>query len=325
MLKVENRIVRPSLIKRILKNEIFGIFIVLILMCIALTILRPNSFPTAANFASIGRSMSYTGVMAIGMTFVIITGGIDLTVGSIFGLSGVVVGIALQSNLPLAVGIILGLLTGVIFGAINGLAITKIGLPPFIVTLSFMNITRGLAQGITSGSPIKIPDSLKAFGIGNLLGIPYTVCYMIILGVIFSVILSKTVFGRQVYALGGNEDAARMSGLNTTKLKVLVYAISGFLAAFAGIMTTARLGVAQSANGDGYEMDVIASVVIGGTSMTGGKGTIIGSLIGAIIMGVLRNGLVMLDVNAYWQKVVIGVVIIGAVTLDMIRHSNSGK
>lgn len=322
---MENKLERPSRIKRILKNEIFGIFIILILMCIALTILRPTSFPTAAKFASIGRSISYTGVMAVGMTFVIITGGIDLTVGSVFGLAGVVIGICLQSNVSLAISILLGLLTGVLVGALNGLAITKIGLPPFIVTLSLMNITRGMAQGFTSGSPIKIPDSLKALAIGDFIGIPYTVCYMIVLAVIFSLILSKTVFGRQVYALGGNEDAARLSGLNTTKLKVFVYAISGFLAAFAGIMTTARLGVAQSANGDGYEMDVIASVVIGGTSMTGGKGTIIGSLIGAVIMGVLRNGLVMLDVNAYWQKVVIGSVIMGAVTMDMLRNKKSGK
>lgn len=166
---MENKLERPSRIKRILKNEIFGIFIILILMCIALTILRPTSFPTAANFASIGRSISYTGVMAVGMTFVIITGGIDLTVGSVFGLAGVVIGICLQSNVSLAISILLGLLTGVLVGALNGLAITKIGLPPFIVTLSLMNITRGMAQGFTSGSPIKIPDSLKALAIGDFI------------------------------------------------------------------------------------------------------------------------------------------------------------
>lgn len=320
---MERNLERPSLVKRIIKNESFSIFLVLVAMCLILTVMRPQSFPTSANFASIGRSVSYTGVMAIGMTFVIITGGIDLTVGSIFGLSGVVTGIALQSGLPLFAGILLGLLTGMLIGLLNGLMITKVGLPPFIVTLSFMNIARGLAQGVTSGSPIRIPDSLKVLGLGEFLGIPFTVCYMFILGIIFAVILSKTIFGRRVYALGGNEEAALLSGLNVDQLKTLVYVISGFLAAFAGIMTTARMGVAQSANGDGYEMDVIASVVIGGTSMSGGKGSIIGSLIGALIMGVLRNGLVLMDVSAYWQKVVIGAVILAAVTLDQLRYRRS--
>ena len=317
---MERNIERPSLAKRIIRNEIFSIFLVLLGMCLVLTILRPTSFPTSANFASIARSISYTGVMAIGMTFVIITGGIDLTVGSVFGLSGVVVGLTLQGGVPLVISILLGLLSGMLLGFLNGIMITKAGLPPFIVTLSFMNIGRGLAQGITSGSPIKIPDSLKALGLGSFIGIPYTVCYMIVLSAIFAFILSKTVMGRRVYALGGNEEAAVLSGLNVHQLKTLVYVISGFLAAFAGIMTTARLGVAQSANGDGYEMDVIASVVIGGTSMSGGKGSVIGSLIGALIMGVLRNGLVMMDVSAYWQKVVIGGVILVAVTLDQLRH-----
>lgn len=302
------------------KNETFGVVLILVGLCAVLTLANEN-FLTIDNLSSVTRAFSYIAIMAIGMTMVIITGGIDLSVGSIFAFAGVITAYShSKMGVALPLAIIMGIVGGIACGLLNGLLINKSHLPPFIATLGMMSVARGLSYAITSGYPIPMPPEFNILGQGIVFSIPYPVIYMVVLGVIFSIALKNTVFGRRVYAVGGSEEASKISGISVENVKLLVYSLSGFLAAVSGIVTTARLGVAQSTAGMGYELDVIAAVIIGGTSMSGGKGTIFGTIIGAAIMGVLRNGLVLLDVSAYWQQTVIGLVIIVAVTVDQIRY-----
>lgn len=307
-------------IRRYAKNETFGVLLILIGLCAVLTIASKN-FLTIDNLSSVTRAFSYIAIMAIGMTVVIITGGIDLSVGSIFAFAGVITAYAYSKmGIPIPLAILLGIIGGILCGLANGVLINKANLPPFIASLGMMSVARGLSYAITSGYPIPMPPKFNILGQGVIFSIPYPVIYMIVLAVIFSVLLNNTVFGRRVYAVGGSEEASRISGINVERVKLVVYALSGFLAAISGIVTTARLGVAQSTAGLGYELDVIAAVIIGGASMSGGRGNIFGTILGAAIMGVLRNGLILLDVSAYWQQAVIGLVIIIAVTADQIRY-----
>lgn len=307
-------------LKLLIRSETFGVFIVFLGLCAILSLISDN-FLTASNIFSVARAFSYVAIMAIGMTMVIITQGIDLSVGSIFGFAGVVTAFAFaKMGLSLPISIILGLIGGVTCGFMNGILITRANLPPFIATLGMLSVARGLSYAITSGFPIQMPKSYNVIGQGTLSGVPLPVIYMLILAVVFSVLLNRTVLGRRIYALGGNEEASRISGIDVNKIKLIVYSLSGLLSAIAGLVTMARLGVAQSTAGLGYEMDVIAAVIIGGASLSGGKGTIAGTIIGAALMGVLRNGLVLLNVSAYWQQTVIGLVIITAVTLDQLRY-----
>ncbi|MCX6129283.1 MAG: ABC transporter permease, partial [Proteobacteria bacterium] len=286
-------------LQRLLKMDGLGVFFVLLGLCVILSAFNSN-FLSLSNIASVARAFSYVGIMAIGMTLVIIAGGIDLSVGSVFGLASVVTGfLYVKLSLGLFPSLVFGGLTGVVLGLLNGLLIYYARLPAFIATLGTMSIGRGLAYAISSGYPIAMPSQFNQIGQGEYLGVPYPVLYMLILGLFFAVLLNSTVFGRRIYALGGGELAARISGVNIKNIKLGVYALCGLLSALAGIVTTARLGVAQSTAGLGYELDVIAAVIIGGSSMSGGKGTIFGTLTGAAIMGVLRNGLVLLDVSAY--------------------------
>ena len=220
---------------------------------------------------------------------------------------------------------LLGLVAGAVFGYLNGCLITLLKLPPFIATLGTMSIARGLSYGITGGYPIgSLPQSFKFIGLGMIppsgpVQIPTPIILMIIFALIFSFFLKKTITGRRVYAIGGNEEATRISGVNVDNVKRLLYAMCGFMAAVSGIATAARLGVGQSTAGQGYEMDAIAAVIIGGASVSGGSGTVMGAIIGAAIMGVLNNGMVLLNVSAYWQQAVLGVVIIAAVSFDKIQ------
>jgi ribose transport system permease protein len=312
-------------LKRYSKSETFGVLLVFVGLCIILAVLRRDSFLTVENISSVGRAFSYTAIMAIGMTYVIITNGIDLSVGAVFGFSGMISALAATRwGLNIPISIIFGLAAGAFVGFMNGILITRVNLPAFIATLGTMSVVRGLAFGITSGTPVILPNSFNFIGQGEIFSIPYMILYMIILGVIFAFILNITIFGRRVYAVGGSEEASKLSGINVNKVKIWVYSISGILSAIAGIVTTSRMGVAQSGSGQGYELDVIAAVVIGGTSMSGGKGKILGSLLGAAVIGVLRNALVLLDVSSYWQQTVIGLVIIGAVTIDQLRFRKKG-
>ncbi len=308
------------MIKKYLKNESIGVLLIFLGLSTLLTIASPN-FLTIDNLSSVTRSFSYVAIMAIGMTMVIITGGIDLSVGSIFAFASVITAAChTKFGINLSLSILIGVASGIVCGLINGALINWANLPSFIATLGMMSVARGLSYAITSGFPIQMPAQFNIIGQGFIFSIPYPAIYMIVLAILFSIVLNNTVFGRRIYAIGGSEEASRISGINVKRIKLIVYGISGFLSAFAGIVTTARLGVAQSTAGMGYELDVIAAVIIGGASLTGGKGTIFGTIIGAAIMGVLRNGLVLLDVSAYWQQTVIGLVIIIAVTVDQIRY-----
>jgi ribose transport system permease protein len=291
-------------------------FISLILLMIFFSV-TSEYFLSVSNFLTIGLQTSIIGIIALGMTFVIITSGIDLSVGSTVAFSGIVIGFALKSGIPIPLAILLGLVAGTTVGLINGLLIVKGNLPPFIATLGMMMSLRGLTLALTNGIAISGFDySFSKFASGKFLGIPNPLIYFLLLGVIIAIILKYMRVGKHTYALGSNEEAAKLSGVNTNKIKYFAYGLTGFLCAFSGAILTSRLISAQPTEGMGYEMDVIAAVIIGGSSLSGGVGTILGTIIGAFIMSVLKNGLNMLDVSGFWQQVIIGIVVLGAVWLD---------
>ncbi len=312
--------------RRITRSASFGIVLILFVMCVFLAF-ASEQFLTQDNLLSVFRQFSFIGIMAIGQCMVIITGGIDLSVGSIFAFAGVTSAFAMtKMGMGVTAGILVGLVSGLLFGLLNGFFITGLGLPPFIATLGTLSIARGLSYALTSGFPLpNLPDAFKFIGQGYIGIIPFPVVLLLLLGVIFSFFLNNTIAGRRIYATGSNEEAARVSGVNTHRIKMLVYSLSGVLAGFSGMATAARLGVAQSTAGTGYELDAIAAVIIGGASVAGGVGTVFGTIIGAAIMGVLKNGLILLSVSAYWQQTVIGIVIILAVTFDLLRHRFRNK
>jgi len=315
-----------NLVKRIFKSQIIGILMIFIVMCVVL-IISTEQFLVEDNIFSVLRQISFIAILAIGECLVIITGGIDLSVGSIFAMSSVVAAMSMaQWGASVVVGIIIGLVVGAIFGLANGLFITKLRLPPFIATLGTLSIARGLAYGVTGGYPISsLPQAFKYIGQGYIGPVPFPVVLLIFLGIIYTVFLRKTVLGRRIYAIGGNEETARVSGIKVKNVKLIVYVLSGVMASISGMATAGRLGVAQSTAGQGYELEAIAAVIIGGASVTGGIGTVFGAIIGAAIMGVLKNGLVLLSVSAYWQQAIIGCVIILAVSMDQLRFIRKRK
>ncbi|MBP9479281.1 MAG: ABC transporter permease [Sebaldella sp.] len=286
--------------------------------------LTSQYFFSLTNFITIALQTAVVGIIAIGMTFVIITGGIDLSVGSIVAFSGVITGLALKTGMPMVMAIIIGLLTGTLCGLINGVLISKANLPPFISTLGLMMMGRGLVLAITNGIPVSgLSDSYASISGGSVMGIPNPVIFLIILAVIFSFILKKTIIGKYTYAVGSNEDASKLSGINVSKIKCFVYGVSGLLSAVSGIILSSRLISAQPTEGMGYEMDAIAAVVIGGASLMGGTGTIIGTILGAFIMSILRNGLNMLNVSGFWQQFAVGAVVLIAVYIDSLKNKKA--
>lgn len=295
-------------------------FAALALLFIFFSIVSPNFF-TVNNFFTVALQTSIIAFIGIGVTFVIITGGIDLGIGSVLALSGVVCGITMRAGMSPVIAVIFGLLAGTFCGLCNAFLVTHGGLPPFIATLGMMGIARGFTLYVTGASPvIGIHESFEIVG-GNLFWkIPTPVVLMFVLALLAGFILKKTKLGRYTYATGSNEEASRLSGLNITLVKFFVYAFSGALAAVAGIVLTSRLVTAQPTAGVSYELDAIASSVIGGTSLMGGAGTITGTMIGAFIIGILRNGLNMLGVSYFVQQMIIGFVIIGAVYIDQIKN-----
>jgi ribose transport system permease protein len=303
--------------RRALAGREAGTALGLGLLCIVLWIATPY-FATAANLTNVLQQSTIVGVLAVGMTFVIMTGGIDLSIGSLVALSGVVIGVTLQRGAPVPLAMLLGLLTGTIGGALNGIMITRGPLPPFIATLGMMSIARGGALLLSDGRPVSgFPASLRALASGSVMGVPAPVVLMLSLYAVGYVVLTRTVLGRYLYAIGGNEEATRLAGVSVRMVKASAYAISGLSAAVCSTLLVARLDSAQPVAGIGYELDAIAAVVIGGTSLLGGSGSVLGTLFGALIMSVLRNGLNLLGVSSYLQQVAIGVVIIAAVLIDM--------
>lgn len=294
----------------------FGIAIAFALLMAILAVLSP-SFATASNLINIARQVSINAVLAAGMTFVILTGGIDLSVGSVLAFSGALMAGLLASGLPLGAGIGAGLALGSLLGFLNGLIITKGKVQPFIATLAMLTMGRGATLVFTDGRPITgLPDAFVWLGAGDIGWIPVPVVIMALVFAGAHLILTQTVLGRYVYAIGGNEEAARLSGVNVTAYKTLVYGMSGLLAAVSAVILTARLDSAQPTAGSGYELDAIAAVVLGGTTLAGGEGSATGTLLGAFIIGVINNGLNLLNVNPFYQQVVKGAVILLAVLLD---------
>lgn len=293
-------------------------FIGLILLVIIISILN-SAFLEPSNLFNLLRQVSINGLIAFGMTFVILTGGIDLSVGSTLALSSAMVAILMVSGVDSIIALLLGCIFGAILGAINGLLITAGKMAPFIATLATMTVFRGLTLVVTDGNLITNLNgsyAFQLFGRGYFLGLPVPAVTMFITFIILYILLHKTVFGRQTYAMGGNEKAAFISGIKVNRIKIMVYSLAGLMSAMAGAILTSRLNSAQPTAGMSYELDAIAAVVLGGTSLTGGKGRIVGTLIGVLIIGVLNNGLNLLGVSSFYQQVVKGVVIIIAVLID---------
>ena len=287
-------------------------------LCVLLFILTPH-FLTLSNLLNVMEQTAINAVVAVGMTYVIVSGGIDLSVGSIVAMSGVVLAHALQAGWPAPLAIAAGLLVGALCGLVNWLLITRGRLPPFIATLGLMSVARGGALVYTEGRPISgFAAGFRALATGRVLDVPVPVILTALLYVAAHFVLTRTRFGRYVYAIGGNEEATRLSGVAVRFHKAMVYVLSGAMSALAAALLTARLNSAQPIAGIMYELDAIAATVIGGTSLLGGEGTLGGTLIGALIMGVLRNGLNLLGVSSFLQQIVIGVVIIGAVLIDSV-------
>lgn len=295
----------------------FGTLAGLLVLCVALWIATPH-FLTTANLLNVVEQSTLIGIIAVGMTFVILTAGIDLSVGSIVALSGVAMGTAFRAGLPVFAAALTGLAVGLACGLANGALITLGRLPPFIATLGMMSIARGGALMLSDGRPISgYPASFREVATGDVMGVPVPVLLMLAIYGIAHFVLTRTTLGRYTYAIGGNEEAAELSGISVRAYKSAVYGIAGLLSAVTALLLVARLDSAQPIAGIMYELDAIAAVVIGGTSLLGGSGSVIGTLIGALIMGVLRNGLNLLGVSSYLQQVAIGGVIIVAVLMDM--------
>ncbi len=300
-------------------SNIFVVLVALIVLCIALSIASPW-FATQKNLINIVLQAAINATLACGMTFVILTGGIDLSVGSIVALAGIVLGIIVKAEIPLAAALLVCVLIGGFCGLVNGLLVTRLNLPAFIATLGTMSIARGAALYIAGGRSISgFSGKLNFIGSGTILGIPVMIIIMALTFIIGMFILKYTRTGRYIYAIGGNMEATRLSGINTNRYTLLVYIICGLTAGLAAVLLTARLDSAQPVAGEGYELDAIAATVIGGTSLDGGEGRLSGTIIGALMIAVLNNGLNLLNVSSYIQQVVIGIVIVLAVTFDRIR------
>ena len=317
---------KPSFVKRVFigsNASTITILLIFIAMCVGLTIAKP-AFTDFTNLMNVARAFSAYAIAGLGVSMVIMLGGIDISICAIYGLAGVVSALAIKGGIPTVPAILLGILSGVGCGVVNGLLVVYCKLPPYIATLGTQQIFRGICYITTRGYPISgLGEKYLRLGQSYFLGIPMAVYAMVIIVILFSIFRNMTTTGRRIFAMGGNEEATRISGINTTRLKILCFVLSGVTAAFAGIMNASKLGVSQPTAGTGFEMDAIASVVIGGSSLSGGEGTVTGTIIGAAIIGVLRNALVLLSVDSYFQTLIIGTVIIVAVSIDQIRKSRS--
>ena len=313
----------------------YGIFLVFIAMLIVASILSP-AFLSPTNLINVVRQMSVVGLIALGVTGVIVSAGIDLSSGSVVGLSAVVAASLAQLpdyaaayykglNLPVFVAVLAACAVGALVGLLNGGLVAKTRIPPFIATLGTLTTIRGLAYLYTGGRPVSdLTDDYNFIGQGDFLGIPVPILILVIMAIITHVLYSQTKFGKYIYAIGGNEQAARVSGINVSKYKMLMYVYAGLLSGLAGLVVSARIGSGQSGQGVGYELDAIAAAVIGGASLSaGGIGTVAGTIVGALIIGVLNNILDLTNVSAYWQQIVKGCIIVGAVIIDQLKHHGS--
>lgn len=311
------------LLDRILHARESGILLFTIYLVLFLYWYSGETFWTAQNLLQVARNFSFVAIMAIGQALVIITGGIDLSVGSVLGLAGIVAGLLLNQGHPTGVAVLAALAVGLLAGAINGFFVTRVGMPPFVPTLGMLSVARGAAFVLTEGRSISDfgpgAETFRALGAGEVAGVPTPILYMLLLAALGWLYLARTHWGYRLYAIGGNEGAARLAGIPVGPMKLAAYMISGVLAAVAGVLTTSWLGVAQASAGTGQELDVIAAAVIGGTSLMGGEGSIPGVILAAALAGLIRNGLVQVQVSSFWTPVAIGALVIAAVWVDQTR------
>lgn len=308
-------------------RNLSGVLIAAVVICVALSLLS-DKFLQVRNAVTILRTTSINAIVAFGMTFVIITGGIDLSVGSVMSIGGVLCSLILvKTGCGPAISILAGLAIGVVFGLINGFCITQFNLAPFIVTLATSYIARGVSYLLTNARPITIKNEFFfQFGngmIGNVF--PYIILYMVAVFIVLWILLNYSRFGRRVFAIGGNEEAARFSGIRINRVKIMTYALSGLLAALAGIVTCAKMYGGQPVIGEDASMDAIAGIVLGGTSMNGGFGSLTGTLIGCIVIGTINNGMNLVGLNSFWQQVAKGLVILIAVYIDSVKKKRKTK
>ena len=302
----------------ILKN--YGMIVAFVLVCLVMWALTPH-FLTPTNLLNVVRQSSIIGVMAVGVTFVILSGGIDLSVGSVMAVSGMIAAGTMQNGGGIFVGIVVALGVGIAAGLVNGLLVTKGGITPFVVTLGMMSIARGATLIYSNGYPISgFSETFRFIGGGEILGIPFPVIIFFLVVLTGWAVLTQTRLGRYTYAIGGNEETVKLSGINSDFFKTMVYVISGATAAISALILTSRLNSAGPTAGLTYELTVIAAVVIGGTSLSGGRGSVWGSLIGALLIAVINNGMNLLGISPYFQELVRGVIIILAVYVDRLRE-----
>ena len=325
---------RPGLVLLSIFNK-FGIFLIFAAMIVVASLLSP-AFVSSTNLINVVRQMSVVGLIALGVTGVIVSAGIDLSSGSVVGLTAVVASSLAQApdyeaavypglHLPIIVPVLAACVVGALVGLINGSLVAKARIPPFIATLGTYTAIRGAALLYTGGRPISdLTDSYNLIGQGDLFGIPVPIVILVVMAGVTHTLYAHTKFGKYVYAIGGNEQAARVSGINTSRYKLLMYCYAGFLAGLAGLVVSSRIGSGQPGLGVGYELDAIAAAVIGGTSLSaGGIGTVAGTIVGALIIGVLNNILDLTNVSAYWQQIIKGCIIVGAVIIDQLKHHGS--
>uniref|UniRef100_A6VWT1 Monosaccharide-transporting ATPase n=1 Tax=Marinomonas sp. (strain MWYL1) TaxID=400668 RepID=A6VWT1_MARMS len=301
------------------KSPVFYPLLGFIFIFIMMAFINDN-FLTANNLSNVARQVSINAIIAVGMTCAILTGGIDLSVGPVMALSGTIAAGLMMAGFPPEIGILGGLLVGALFGGLNGAFVAYAKMPPIIVTLATMGIARGLGLIYTGGYPISgLPKEFAFFGRGDVMGIQTPIIVMVVVYIFAYILLNKTPIGRYIYAIGGNEEAARLSGVRVSRYKLMVYTISGFTAAIAGMVLTSRLMSGQPNSGVGFELDAIAAVVLGGTAIAGGRGAIMGTLVGAMMLGVLNNGLNLMGVSPYVQNVIKGAIILLAIYISRSR------
>ena len=331
--QAESMLTRKTLLTRILRETAqllqlreVNVLIALVVMGALISFFTPY-FLTVDNLMGVSRSFSLTAIMSIGMVMVIITGGIDLSVGSVMGLAGLITALCFDLHYSPAFSIAAGLGVGVLFGLANGVLVTVMEMPPFIVTLGTLSIGRGFMYMITHGVPItpETPDSFLYLGQGYIGPVPVPVIILLVLTVIFSLVMVRTRFGRYIYATGGNENAARLSGVKTDRVKLAVYVLSSVISSVAGVIAFSRYTSAEPASGFGSELQVIAAAAIGGASLAGGIGSVTGAVVGAALIGEIANGVVLLNINTYAQQAITGGVILIAVSLDVLRTKLGGR
>lgn len=305
-----------------LRKQESSVILVLILYCVIVTIVNPV-FISANNVVNILRSTGFTLIVVVGMTLVLITAGLDLSVGSVFAMGSIVCGICCTAGISVWLSMLIGTGVGLLFGMTIGFTIVKTGIPPLMITLGMQYIGRGMVSAITKGVPVyPLPDGFTSLEKISFFGIiPIIVPVSILIAVAGHIVLSRTTFGRSVYAIGGNQEAAKISGINIDRTKMIVYSLTSALAAFSGIMMASRLGSAEPSTGTGFEMKVICACIIGGTSSFGGTGTVLGAALGAVFMEVITNSLTLMKISVYWQNLFFGVILIAAVLLDQYKRA----